>query len=254
MWRELSLRSSNAFPVMLNLIQHPFARPAQPFTRMDPETSSGCVARQHCGDKLSQFGEIMKRNLVVLLIAVAACQSGERQQAANERPGTAVNELELPTTKADGTPLTAAYCDTEEAARIYGNLKGCSMVACDQGDKESCEVARQFATQHAPPPSPAKLEGMDYNEARRAILAMGWVPLTGPCEGIMDDETCGRFTEIRNCSGTGLGFCDMHFERRNRCLTIITVGGYPDGEVNGEPSVRDVHFSRAPCRKDPNAQ
>jgi hypothetical protein len=61
------------------------------------------------------------------------------------------------------------------------------MVACDQGDKESCEVARQFATQHAPTSSPAKLEGMDYNKARRTILEMGWVPLTGPCEGMLGD-------------------------------------------------------------------
>lgn len=202
----------------------------------------------------------MKRALVALLIVLASCQAAERQQSDNDAAKTPVDELGLPTTQPDGSPLTAAYCGTEEAARIYGNLKGCSMVACDQGDKESCEIAQTFATSQAPsnldenPAAiPSKLEGMDYNEARKVILGMGWIPLTGPCQGIMPDETCARFTEIGNCSGTGLGFCDMHFQRRGRCLTIITVGGYPDGEVDGEPAVRDVHFSRAPCLKDPNA-
>ena len=195
----------------------------------------------------------MKRSLLAILVALAACQASEREQPANDAPKTPSGGLELPVTKPDNSPLTAAFCDTEEAARIYGNLKGCSMVACSQGDKESCEISGQFATQHAPPPGPTKLEGMDYTEARKVILAMDWVPLAGACEGIMGDQTCRRFPEIGNCSGTGLGFCDMHFERRGRCLTIITVGGYPDGEIDGEPAVRDVHFSRAPCLKDPNA-
>lgn len=201
----------------------------------------------------SANGGLMKRGFVALLLALAACQSGERRPA-NDRPEDTIAGSTRRATKTDEPRLTAAYCDTEEAIRVYGNLKGCSMVACDQGDEASCQIARQFATQLAPPLSPAKLEGTDYNEARRSILAMGWLPLTGPCEGLMSDTTCDRFPEIGNCSGTGLGFCDMHFERRNRCLTIITVGGYPDGEVDGEPSVRDVHFSRAPCRKYPNAQ
>jgi hypothetical protein len=30
-----------AHTVMLNLFQHPFRRSAEPFTKMDPETSSG---------------------------------------------------------------------------------------------------------------------------------------------------------------------------------------------------------------------
>jgi hypothetical protein len=195
----------------------------------------------------------MRSTFVALLLALAACQAAERQQPTNDAAKIPVKELGLPTTKPDGSSLTAAFCDTKEAARIYGNLKGCSMVACSQGDKQSCEIASQFATQHAPPPGPTKLEGMDYNEARRVVLAMGWVPLTGACEGLMDEQTCRRFTEIGNCSGTGLGFCDMHFQRRGRCLTIITVGGFPDGEIDEEPVVRDVQFSRAPCLKDPNA-
>jgi hypothetical protein len=184
---------------------------------------------------------------------LAACQQSGSEPVANEATEQPVDELGLPTKQPNGSPLTAAFCSTEEAERIYDNIKTCSMVACDQVDKESCEIARTFATQHAPPSDPTKLEGMDYNEARKIILAMNWVPLTGPCEGVADDQTCRRFTEIGNCSGTGLGFCDMHFERRGRCLTITTVGGPPDGEIDGEPAVRDVQFSRAPCLKDPNA-
>ena len=158
----------------------------------------------------------------------------------------------MPTERRDGSPLTAAYCDTEEAARIYGNLKGCAMAACDRGDQESCEIARTFAEQHMPRQDPSRLVGRDYNEARQMILAMGWAPLGGPCQGTFGEGACRRFPEIGNCSGTGLGFCDMTFQRRGRCLTIITIGGLPGGEADGEPSVRDVIFSRAPCRKDPN--
>ena len=181
---------------------------------------------------------MLKILLLGLGIVLAGCRNDSAEPIAN---------------RAEKTRLTAAYCLSAEGEKAFDNTKSCAMAACDQGDVPSCEIARQFATQHAPIARPKKLEGMDYNEAREVLLDMGWVPLTGPCEGIMGDDTCSRFPEIGNCSGTGLGFCDMHFERRDRCLTITTVGGPPDGEVDGEPAVRDVHFSRAPCRKDPNA-
>ena len=99
-------------------------------------------------------------------------------------------------------------------------------------------MARIFATAQAP--QPKRLEGMIYVDAREVILGMGWRPLDGPCEGIMGEKICAQFPEIDNCSGTGLGFCDMHFARGKRCLTVITVGGPPEPAIDGEPAVRDV--------------
>lgn len=196
----------------------------------------------------------MKRFFVVLAMTLTACQPAEKRQPTQNSIEIPVDELGLPTRQPDGSPLTASYCDTEAAARIYSNLKACSMVSCEQGDKESCEIARTFAEQHMPRYDPDRLEGRDYNEARAMILAMGWMPIGGPCQGFMPDDVCRRFPEIGNCSGTGLGFCDMHFKRRDRCLMIVSIGGYPDGTEDGEPSVRDVSFSRAPCRKYPDEE
>ena len=204
----------------------------------------------------------MNRIPLAVLIGLAACQPAEPQGAVNETTQIPVDELGLPTRKPDGSPLTAAYCDTEEAARIYGNLKGCTMVACTQGDKESCEIAETFANSQAPEGEAAsgspsrksvKLEGMDYIEARKVILSYGWKPLAGGCGGgVVDDYLCRKYPEIGNCSGTGLGFCDMTFIRPKRCLTIVTVGGSPDDRYGGEARIRSVTFTRAPCSKDPN--
>lgn len=99
----------------------------------------------------------------------------------------------------------------------------------------------------------AKLEGMSYGRARTIILEYGWKPAPGECVGgAMDYSTCKRFPEIGNCSGTGLGFCDMTFVRKDRCLSLVTVGGAPGDDEDSEPVVRDVRFSRGPCQKDPN--
>lgn len=92
----------------------------------------------------------MTRLTAALCITIAACQPSSSEPVANEVAKRPVDELGHPTKRPDGSPLTAAFCATEEADRIYGNIKTCSMVACDQGDKESCKIAETFATQHAP--------------------------------------------------------------------------------------------------------
>ena len=98
---------------------------------------------------------------------------------------------------------------------------------------------------------PGKLEGKDYLTARKAILSYGWTPLQGDCSGGgTDNDTCATYPEIGNCSGTGVGFCDMTFVRRDRCLIVVTVGGEPKATRRGEPKVRDVQFRRGPCSKD----
>ena len=97
-----------------------------------------------------------------------------------------------------------------------------------------------------------RLEGMEYLQARRIVLGYGWEPLPGDCRGGgTSDEICAQFPEIGNCSGVGVGFCDMTFVRRDRCLRLVTIGGAPDGSP-GDTTVRDVRFARAPCPKDPN--
>ena len=92
---------------------------------------------------------------------------------------------------------------------------------------------------------PARLEGMEYGEARQFVVSLGWVPVASNCDGI-DAETCSRFPEIGNCSGTGMGYCDMHFARKDRCLDVVTTGGYPAPMEQGT-TVSDVYFRRAPC-------
>ena len=95
----------------------------------------------------------------------------------------------------------------------------------------------------------ARLEGMTYVKARQVVLSFGWHPLIGGCSGGgTDEQTCARYPEIGNCSGTGIGFCDMTFFRRDRCLILVTVGG----SNMGDATVRDVQFRRGPCSKDPN--
>ena len=102
-----------------------------------------------------------------------------------------------------------------------------------------------------PNAKPLKLEGMDYIAAREVILGFGWKPLPGNCGGGgASGLTCSAYPEIGNCSGSGLGLCDMTFARPNRCLIVVTVGGAPNATKDGEPFVRDVQFHRGKCSKD----
>jgi uncharacterized protein YecT (DUF1311 family) len=95
---------------------------------------------------------------------------------------------------------------------------------------------------------PAKLEGLPYPQARAIILRYGWKPLKGECTGAgANDRICSRYPEIGNCTGNGIGFCDMSFYRKDRCLIVVAIGGAPTESGSGDSKVRDVTFIRRPC-------
>ena len=201
----------------------------------------------------------MKRWICLFALLLASCGNDGGKVVDQHPKKPTLNELGLPMRQPNGSALNAAFCDTEEASQIYGNQKGCVIVACEGGDKQSCGIAQIYATSLGPddgiterPREPAKLEGMDYSKARRTIVGYGWTPTPGECVQGTSEQACKSFPEIGNCSGTGLGFCDMNFTRRDRCLSVVTTGGPPDGALDGEPSIRDVRFYRGPCHKDPN--
>lgn len=135
------------------------------------------------------------------------------------------------------------------------HAKSCYFVACRDGNRAACDIAASprtlreiFGSADAAP----RLEDMDYLAAREVIVGLGWQPLGGPCEGLTNDAVCAEFPEIGNCSGTGLGYCDMTFRRADRCLVVVTTGGSPDRSQPRGTSVDWVRFYRAPCAKDPN--
>ncbi len=125
---------------------------------------------------------------------------------------------------------------------IWGSIVGASLLIVSpmnaaSGKPPSADSAKS-----------AKLEGMPYPRARRIILGYGWRALPGNCSGGGTTKgVCTRFPELGNCAGTGLGYCDMTFVRRQKCLMLVTTGGPPSDDT----IVRDVTFSPAPCSKEP---
>lgn len=109
----------------------------------------------------------MKRITAALFMALAACQPPDSDPVANEVVKQPVDDLGYPTRQPDGSPLTAAFCATEEADKIYDNIKTCSMVACGQRDEESCKIAATFATQHAPNDSADPYSGAVLSSCRQ---------------------------------------------------------------------------------------
>lgn len=98
--------------------------------------------------------------------------------------------------------------------------------------------------------TPARLEGMDYDNARSVILGFGWTPFPGQCGGPpVDEPTCARYPELRYCQGNGRGFCSMTFMKADRCLTLTTVES-PPGQ--GYTIVLHVQFDRGSCHEDSN--
>jgi hypothetical protein len=100
-----------------------------------------------------------------------------------------------------------------------------------------------------PAPPAAKLEHMDYFNARKIILGYGWKPIGGPCSQI-DEASCARFPEIDICSGVAAAPCAMIFVRNGRCLFIGTTGGRPVSDEPGDTHVDSVQFRRGPCSKN----
>ena len=96
-----------------------------------------------------------------------------------------------------------------------------------------------------PKSRPIRLEGMNYDAARRIILSYGWAPAPGPCYGLAE-RLCGSYPELETCSCCDRAPCAMLFIRRNRCLTVGTEGSPPPSR---DTQVVDVSFRRHHCRK-----
>ena len=97
--------------------------------------------------------------------------------------------------------------------------------------------------------SPAKLVGMGYHSARDIILGYGWIPVRSPC-GQISSNTCLDFPEIGSCSGVDPGYCGMVFVKKSRCLYVVTVGGEPEVDKDGDTRIKKVTFRKGPCVKN----
>jgi hypothetical protein len=154
------------------------------------------------------------------------------------------------------TPATAPAVDCGDARNGgYDNAKACYYDQCDKGDAEACRMAGSFNGNLSTNGDPAKarLEDMTYPEARKVILALGWIPAGEDCGGGgTGAATCTDFPEIDSCSGTGVGYCAMTFRRRDRCLDVVTTEGAPERGVADRPFVKDVSFRKGPCRTGPD--
>lgn len=88
----------------------------------------------------------------------------------------------------------------------------------------------------------AEEKGTPYSDIREGLLERGWIPHTfvatnGTPRNSNNSRVLrleGRFPEIKECSGTGQGFCVLKFVYRNRTaengpvLVVTTAGEYPD--------------------------
>jgi hypothetical protein len=112
----------------------------------------------------------------------------------------------------------------------------------------SAGVAAASRAAHVMEPKAAKLEGMDYDTARRVILGYGWRPWSGPCYSVSGG--CKRYPEIHACSASLPVRCGMNFVQKGRCLIVDTTGEAPPGFEPREPVVSDVTFWRGSCPSD----
>lgn len=97
-----------------------------------------------------------------------------------------------------------------------------------------------------PPATPAKLEGMNYDEARSIITGFGWKPFATECGGPpVDQATCARYPELGYCQGNGRGFCGMTFAKADRCLYVTTVESPPG--AGRYTIIYNVRFDRGAC-------
>jgi hypothetical protein len=189
---------------------------------------------------------------LAFVVLLAACSPQQREASADPTPASAQASAPAAAPSPNATPVNCG----DERSGGYGSAKECYYATCKQGDAEACRIAESFNGNLFPDgdPDKARLEGMAYLDAREVILTLGWSPVEGPCMGGGARETtCADFPEIGNCSGTGVGYCDMTFRRKDRCLAVVTTGGTPDRTDREGVAVDWVRFSKAPCKKDPNA-
>ncbi len=190
----------------------------------------------------------------LLLLAVScAPQDDGREKAADHAISATAAEV---SDSGNPEPAEEPIVCGDGSGSGQKNARSCYFAACKEGDKRACEIMadpRPVREQLGRDDGSPRLEDMDYLEARKIILGFGWVPLGGKCQGVMSDESCRQFPELGNCSGTGLGFCDMTFRRADRCLTVVTTGGEPSRDNESSAQVDWVRFYGGPCSKDPNA-
>jgi hypothetical protein len=69
-----------------------------------------------------------------------------------------------------------------------------------------------------------------YDLARGSLLKSGWKPIgtqlreEGSCDPAIDAR-CKTYPEARECSGTGLAFCNMVWKHKDGTTIVITTGG-----------------------------
>jgi hypothetical protein len=93
-------------------------------------------------------------------------------------------------------------------------------------------------------------KSMLYSEARELLIDSGWQPAN--LNSVLDCSDCQvdptveyfvrklNYTEIENCSGTGLGFCRFVFENsQGERLIVSTVGNQVDFYGEGKANIWD---------------
>jgi hypothetical protein len=69
-----------------------------------------------------------------------------------------------------------------------------------------------------------------YDLARSSLLKSGWKPIgaqlreEGSCDPTID-KRCKTYPEARECSATGLAFCNMVWKHKDGTTIVITTGG-----------------------------
>lgn len=198
----------------------------------------------------------MRRGALILALCLAACSPGA-ERGGETRQADASPAVSQATPLPSPTPVAKRIDCDDGADGGFDNAKTCHYAACKQGDPKACRMAEShngnlFPAGGADPPEGLPLGEMNYIDARKVILGKGWVPLDGPCSGFTADDACSAFPEVGYCQGTGLAQCDMNFRRGERCLVVVTTGGYPNPAYPEDSLVQWVRIHDAPCTKDPN--
>ena len=138
-------------------------------------------------------------------------------------------------------PMRAVTWGSEEKGQFFGGEEHLYTITGEEG--LLLEVAMIA--------DPDDSSGLDpYLTLRDAMLDDGWTPVAGACQGVFN-VPCEDFPEIENCTGTGLGFCDMTFERNQSCLSVVITDGPPSLEDRQDAPVYSTRKYAKPCRSNP---